>query len=69
MQIVAYAVAGLGYAGFLGGMVVGRFISVEMIGVLQLAFVGLIVVDYLQPLLAAMTEIGFVNGVNTLFSD
>lgn len=65
----AYAVAGLGYAGFTAGMAVGRFISVEMIGVVQLAFVGLIVVEYLQPLLAAMTKIGFVNGVNSLFSD
>jgi cysteine-rich repeat protein len=67
-EILAYVVAGLGYAGFVGGLAIGRFISVEMMGVVQVAFVGLIVVDYLQPLLAAMAEIGFVNGVNSLFS-
>lgn len=66
---MAYATAGLGYAGFAAGMVVGRYIGVEMIGVLQVAFVGLIVVDYLQPLLATMTKVGFVNGVNSLFAD
>lgn len=69
VEKLAYATAGLGYAGCLAGLFVGRFISVEMIGVVQVAFVGLIVLDYMQPLLAPLARIGFVNGVNSLFAD
>lgn len=67
-QKLAYAVAAVGYSGFLAGMFVGRFISVEMIGVLQVAFLGLISLQYMQPLFAALTNVAFVNGVNTLYS-
>ncbi len=38
-------------------------------GVLQMAFIGLIMVDHLPPLLAPLTRIFPVNGYNTLFSN
>lgn len=58
----------LSIVGFAAGLFVAKFIGVEMIGVVQIAFIGLIAVDYVQPVLAPLSQIGMVNGVNTMFS-
>lgn len=40
-----------------------------MIGVIQASFIGLMAVTRINPLLAPLTKIGYINGVNTLYSD
>lgn len=40
-----------------------------MVGVVQIAFLGLMVIDNLQPLIAPMTKIFTINGINTAFAD
>jgi cysteine-rich repeat protein len=64
---IAKAVGYTAAVGFVAGLALGKFIGVEMIGVVQVAFIGLMVVDYLQPVLAPLSQIGFVNGINTMF--
>jgi hypothetical protein len=56
-------------AGFVAGLVLGKFIGVEMIGVVQVAYIGLMIINYLQPMMSTLAKIGFVNGINTLFQN
>jgi hypothetical protein len=49
-------------------LVSSKFIGVEMLGVIQVAYIGLMVIDYFPPVLAPLSEIGFVNGVNNFFN-
>lgn len=68
-EALANAVMYLSLGGFVLGLFTVKYIGVEMMGVVQLAFIGLISVDYLQPTLAPLSKIGFVNGVNTMFQN
>ena len=63
-QILSMVVMGLALAGFVAGLFTAKFIGVEMIGVVQVAFIGLAIVNYLPPLLAPLAKIGYINGVN-----
>jgi hypothetical protein len=36
-----------------------------MIGVVQVAFIGLIILNYIQPLLVPLMNITLINGINT----
>ena len=62
-QILLY----LSLAGMLLSLFTAKFIGVEMIGVVQVAFLGLMIIDYLQPLVAPMTKMFPINGLNTAF--
>lgn len=62
-QVLMY----LSLAGFLLSIFTARFIGVEMIGVIQVAFLGLMMIDHLQPLLAPLAKINLINGPNTAF--
>jgi hypothetical protein len=64
-----YAVLGLGLAVFAVSLFAGRFIGVEMIGVVQAAFVGLMGLIWLPPLMAKLGQLQFANGLNTYFYD
>lgn len=66
---VAYGVMGLALGEFLIGLAIGRFIGVEMIGVVQVGFIGLTIVSNMQPLMSKLLNLKFVNGVNTYFID
>lgn len=68
-NILATALMYASLAGFAAGLVMAKFIGVEMIGVVQISFIGLMIINYLQPFLAPMAKIGFVNGVNTMLSN
>lgn len=61
-QIVAYA----GLATFIAGLFTSKFIGVEMIGVVQGAFVALMLVPVAPPLLASLSRMVYVNGYNTI---
>jgi hypothetical protein len=37
------------------------------LGVIQIAFIGLLIVNYVQPVLAPLTQLIFINGPNDLF--
>lgn len=37
-----------------------------MIGVIQIAFSGLIIINYLQPLLVPLLNFKFMNGINNI---
>jgi hypothetical protein len=41
-------------------------IGIEMIGVIQIAFSGLIIINYLQPLLVPLLNLKFMNGTNNI---
>lgn len=49
------------------GLFVRKYIGVEMIAVVQLAYVGAIIVDYWPPLFSVFAELHHVNGYNLLF--
>lgn len=53
---------------FGAGVVVAKFIGVEMMGVIQVSYIGLMIVNYLNPVLAPFSKISFVNGFNDMFS-
>lgn len=53
----------------MGVMTSGKFIGVEMVGVVQASYIGLMVVKKIQPVMEPLMRMGFVNGVNTLLSD
>jgi hypothetical protein len=66
---VCYAVLGLGLTSFAVSLFAGRFIGVEMMGVVQAAFVGLMGMLWLPPLMAKLAQLQFANGLNTYFYD
>lgn len=68
-DILAQTLEYAALAGFAAGLVMAKFIGVELIGVVQVAFIGLMTINYLQPMLAPMAKIGYVNGVNTMFQN
>ncbi len=67
--MLALVIAVLGLVGFLLGLFTSKFIGVEMVGVVQVAFVGLASINNIHPLLAPLAQIGFVNGLNSLFTN
>lgn len=69
MNIACYALLGLSLACFAAGLIAGKFIGVEAVGVVQAAFLGLACVEYLPPLLAPLAGIGAVNGYNMPLGD
>lgn len=68
IQILSMVVMGLALAGFAAGLFTAKFIGVEMLGVVQVAFIGLAIVNNLPPLLAPLAKMGYVNGVNSALS-
>lgn len=63
-QVVMYS----SLAVFFVGLVAGKFIGVEMMGVIQVSYIGLMIINYVNPILAPLTKIVFVNGFNSMFS-
>lgn len=53
---------------FVMGVAIGKFIGVEMMGVVQISYIGLMIINYLHPVLAPFSKISFVNGFNNLFT-
>ena len=41
-----------------------RYIGVEMMGVAQVAFFGLMIINYWEPILSSMSYMRYVNGFN-----
>lgn len=41
-----------------------RYIGVEMLGVAQVAFYGLMIIDFWEPVLASLSNLVYVNGFN-----
>jgi hypothetical protein len=64
-----YAVLGLALAAFAVSLFAGRFIGVEMMGVVQAAYVGLMGLIWLPPLMSKLAHLQFANGLNTFFAD
>jgi hypothetical protein len=54
---------------FAASLFTAKFIGIEMMGVIQLAFIGLMIVKYLPPLLSPIAQIGMVNGWNAAFNN
>jgi beta-lactamase regulating signal transducer with metallopeptidase domain len=57
----------LSLAGFLAAVFTAKFIGVEMMGVIQAAFLGLMIMIHLQPMLATFSQMNYVSGINNLF--
>jgi len=68
MNIMAMVLAYGSVAMFLTGLFFAKFIGVEMIGVMQVAFIGLMVVSNLSPLLAPLTILVRSTGYDGAFS-
>lgn len=52
----------IGLLGMLFGVFLGKFIGVEMSGVVQIAFIGLLTMPNLHPLFSPMTAMGYITG-------
>lgn len=64
LEILCYAVTGLAFAGFFVSIYQGKMIGVEMMGVLQIAFLSLITLSYLNPAFTSLKSLSFANGYN-----
>jgi hypothetical protein len=49
---------------FILGLVSGKLIGIEMMGIVQLGYVGLILVSLTDPLYQPMSKLIFTNGYN-----
>jgi hypothetical protein len=65
MTVLGYAYLGL----TLIALPFGRVIPIEMASVAQLAFLGISVIENLQPLMIPFKKLYPVNGINTLLSN
>lgn len=65
MQILVWLVMCLYLASFVASLFTAKYIGVEMMGVIQIAFIGLAVVNQLPPLMAPYPSMSYVNGVNS----
>lgn len=54
-------------ASFVLALFTSKFIGIEMIGVVQVAYIALIMINQLHPFLASIKYINFVNGPNSAF--
>lgn len=63
-QVVMY----LSLLGLVAGLFIGRFIGVEMVAVVQIAYLGLAIITHLNPLLSPLTKMTYVNSINSMFS-
>lgn len=68
LNLLCQAALYAGLFGFVAGFLMSRFIGLEMVGVVQLAFLGLIAVEPLHPLLAPILNLSLINGINSMFS-
>lgn len=57
----------LTFASLIMSIFTSKFIGVETLGVIQTAFIGLMIVNYVQPVLAPLTQLVFINGPNNFF--
>lgn len=69
MEVLGMVLMYMAITTFCLSLLSSKFIGVEMIGVIQAAYIGLIVVDNLPPMLAPLSEITFVNGINNYFNE
>lgn len=63
MAVLGYVLMGA----TLLSLLFGRVIPIEMSGIFQISFLGLITIENLQPLMIPFKKLYPVNGVNTLF--
>lgn len=68
VQTLAMVVAGLALAGLLVALYMGSFIGIEAIGVVQVTFLGLMLLDMMHPLLASLTGLSISNGINSAYT-
>ena len=61
---IALAVSLLFVGVFLLSLFTKRYIGVEMMGVAQVAFFGLMIITEWEPILASMSYMSYVNGIN-----
>ena len=61
---IALAVSLLFVGVFILSLFTKRYIGVEMMGVAQVAFFGLMIITEWEPILASMSYMSYVNGVN-----
>lgn len=64
-EVVAYGSLGL----FVAALFLAKFIGIEMIGVMQVAFLGLMIVTNLPPLIAPLNILVRSTGYNEAFSN
>jgi hypothetical protein len=69
LDLLSTVIMYLSLAGLLAGVFTAKFISVEMMGVIQVAFLGLMIMVHIQPILATLTHMSYVNGINSLFDN
>lgn len=66
MKYVSFGIIALGYLTFLLGMYSSKLVVTEMMGVLQLAYVGLLLLDYGDPLLSSLLNFKYFYGADSL---
>lgn len=64
-KVVTYATL----AFFVLGLFTSKFIGIEMIGVVQVAYISLLMINLLHPFLEPIKFINLVNGPNTAFQN
>lgn len=67
MDICFRVVGYTALAGLLLGLFTNKFIGIEMIGVVQVAYIALLMINLLHPFLQPMQYINIVNGPNMAF--
>lgn len=68
MNAIAKVLTYLALVMFIVSLFTAKFIGVEMVGVLQVAFIGLMMVVELPPLLSTISSMVPVNGYNSVFN-
>ena len=66
LTAASYCVVGLAFVVFLAGLHSSKVVVTEMMGVVQLAFFGLFVLDGTDPLLTSLAPLRFSNGYNDI---
>lgn len=61
-------VTGIGFVVYLLGLVSAKIVATEMVGVMQIAYFGLFIVNHSDPLIHSLNDLSFANGLNTLIS-
>ena len=67
LKIMTYAIVGLSFFAFIFGLYSSKIVVTEMMGVLQLSYLGLFILNYSDPLVSPLYFFKYTNGYNYIF--
>jgi cysteine-rich repeat protein len=69
ISVMAIVIVALALIEFVVSLFTVKFVGVEMIGVVQVTYMGLVLIELMNPVLFQLTSLSFINGVNTAFTN